>query len=381
MLNTGKMVKSFSRDIMKKTRAFTLLLLNIISLSLASCNDYSFSSQSSLKSEEPSSQSFSIDNEPILDQYSLTIIDEGKLIYEKPHLLGESSKTNFNAGDVVYFSTAVIMDASIIFKLNDDKMIEANANLDNDDSLYTPHSFVMPAQNSVLKVSTINGFFSTEAIPLGEIYDWIYYLEPGDIVSATYKKNTVGNPSFSKFNEYYTANEEELTGLYHYLKNNTVKATDYRIPPGAQQTSITLKTKNNKTYGIGASANRLNGNAFAESYLLKEPLPEFSTLMGYSFDTNSLYNLKVTDLMNGEDVTKDFDLNNLDKMIFEQKEGVVFYGEMNEFNKYKFENSCGCFIFESQKYLTIQDTNAQSSDTYEIVNDYDLLSFHITQEE
>ena len=101
MLNTGKMVKSFSRDIMKKTRAFTLLLLNIISLSLASCGDYSFSSQSSLKSEESSSQSSSIDNEPVLGQYSLTIIDEGKLIYEKPHLLGESSKASFNAGDVV----------------------------------------------------------------------------------------------------------------------------------------------------------------------------------------------------------------------------------------------------------------------------------------
>ena len=381
MLNTGKMVKSFSRDIMKKTRAFTLLLLNIISLLLASCNDYSFSSQSSLKSEEPSSQSFSIDNEPILGQYSLTVIDEGKLIHEKPHLLGESSKANFNAGDIVYFSTAVIMDASIIFKLNDEKMEEANANLNNGNSLYTPHSFVMPAQNSVLKVSTINGFFSTEAIPLGEIYDWIYYLEPGDIVSATYKKNTVGNPSFSKFNEYYTANEEELTGLYNYLKNNTVKATDYRIPPGAQQTSITLKTKNNKTYGIGSSANRLNGNAFAESYFLKEPLPQFSTLMGYSFDTNSLYNLKVTDLMNGENVTEEFDLNSLSKMIFKPVKDVGFAAVMNEYNQYKFENSCGYFIFESQKYLRISDDNAHSSGVYEIVNNYDFFSFHITPKE
>ena len=333
-----------------------------------------FSHSSSLKSEEPSSQSFSIDNEPILGQYSLTIIDEGKLIHEKPHLLGESSKVSFNAGDVVYFSTAVIMDASIIFKLNDEEMEEANANLDHGGSLYTPHSFVMPAQNSVLKVSTVNGFFSTDSIPLGEIYDWIYYLEPGDIISATYKKNTVGNPSFSKFNEYYTADEEELTGLYNYLKNNTVKATDYRIPPGAQATSITLTTKSNKTYYISAYSNRLYGKAPVESYLLKEPLPKFSTLIGYSFDANSLINLKATDITKNEDSTAKFDLNNLSKMVFKPLEGVEFATVMNEYNQYKFENSCGYFIFQDEKILSISDSINSSLQHYEIVNDFGFSS-------
>ena len=368
------MLKSFSRDIMKKTRAFTLLLLNIISLLLAGCNDYSFSSQSSLKSEEPSSQTSSINNEPLMGQYSLTVIDEGKLIHEKPHLLGESSKASFNAGDIVYFSTAVIMDASIILELNDEKMEEANPNLDKGESIYTPHSFVMPNQNSILKVSIVNGFFSTDSIPLGEIYDWIYYLEPDDIISATYSKSAVGNPSFSKFNEYFTASEEELTDLYNYLKNNTVKATDYRIPPGAQATSITLTTKSNKTYYISAYSNRLYGKAPVESYLLNKPLPMFSTLMGYSFDTNSLINLKVNDLTNSEDATAKFDLNNLSKMVFEPLEGVDFYASINEYNKYKFENSCGYFIFQDEKVLSISDNATSSYHHYQIVNDFGFSS-------
>ena len=77
----------------------------------------------------------------------------------------------------------------------------------------------------------------------------------------------------------------------------------------------------------------------------------------------------------------EFDLNSLSKMVFKPVKDVGFAAVMNEYNQYKFENSCGYFIFESQKYLRISDDNAQSSDTYEIVNDYDLLSFHITQEE
>ena len=363
----------FFKIFMKKTNALILLLTSIFSLVLSSCNDASFSAS-------PINSGSSSNNKSNIDQYSLTIIGSKDLIHDQPHLLGESSKTSFNAGDVVYFSTAVIMDASIIFKLNDDKMEEANPHLDDGNSSYTPHSFVMPAQDSILKVSVVNGFLSLHALPLGKIYDWIYYLEDDDIVSATSIKSAIGNPSFNKFNEHYTANKEELTNLYSYLKNKTVEATDYPITPGSQTISISLTTKANKTYTITAHDNRLNGNALAESYLLNEPLPEFSTLNGYSFDSNSLMNLKVTNLLNGEDATSNFTPRCLNDMVFKPLEGVGLGAVMNEYNKYKFETICGYFIFQSEKVLSISDNESGSYLNYQIVSDFSFSSILKTQE-
>ena len=355
---------------MKKTSAFILLLTSLFSLVLSSCNDTSFSSNSI--SSDSSSSSISSNNEPLLGQYSLSVIDEGHLIHDLPHLLGENSKTSFNAGDVVYFSTSVVMDASIILKLNDMKMEENNPNFDDGNSLYTPHSFVMPAQNSVLKVSVVDGFFSNEAIPLGEVYNWIYYLEADDIISATYTKKAIGNPHFANFNMHYAANQEELTSLYNYLKNQTVTATDYRIPPGSQAISIAITTKDNKNYQLTAHDNRLEGNNKIYSYLLDKPLPEFSTLLGYSFDSNSLISLKVNNLENDSDASGEFDLNNygnLANLIFKES-NQVFNDDMNEYNKYKFVNSCGYFIFQNEKTFLLYDSNTSKQTMFEVINDY-----------
>lgn len=372
------MLKSFSRDIMKKTRHF-IFCISTLSLLICGCNNLFYVNSFSNSSESFSSNDSLTKHEPIPGQYQLTLIANDGIVNEKPHLLGEDSKTFFNAGDIVYFSIHNITDTEIRFKLNDDKMVEANPNNTN----YLLHSFVMPEQDSVLKIKIFNGFFSDQNVPLmssNSLYDWIYYLDEGDIVSASYTKIANGNITFSTFDECYFADENEVKDLYFYLTNSTVAFSDEQIPLGSETITINVKTKNNQTHSLTSYGDYLPGGALVTSLKLEEPFPTFSTFIGYSFNSFSLINIKVNNILNDDNVTNSFALENIEKMVFKKIEGVGFSASINAYNKYKFFNDMGFFIFQNQKTLSVFDDAAQTTSTYEIVNEYDFSSLYLTPE-
>ena len=85
------------------------------------------------------------------------------------------------------------------------------------------------------------------------------------------------------------------------------------------------------------------GGALVTSLKLKEPFPTFSTFIGYSFNSFSLIDIKVNNILNDDDVTNSFALENIKKMVFKKIEGVGFSASINTYNKYKFFNDMGFF--------------------------------------
>ena len=330
--------------LMKKFKRIAILIASIFCLFLPSCKDI----------------------QPIGNkEYKLDITGHAEFIIEGPHRK-DSKKTlkSFKAGDIVVFYTAVVYDAEITFSLNGHKMEEAP----NDEDNYNFHSFVMPAQNSVLNIGLVGGFYSLDHAPLFHYYDWIKYLSEEEIAFAIYYDPCKGIPNLSNFNKYYSASKEEIHDLYTYLNNTYVEKVDYHlVEPGSVYNTIHIETIYGDEYDITANNNYINVSSDTNySYRLSNPLPTFEELVGNTLNDQATEGIIVTN--DTKDVTSSFNLNRLKLMQFTVEEGVEFPAVMNDYNRYIFENSWGKIIFQSSTCFVVYDTQLGTSTCCNIIN-------------
>lgn len=335
---------------MKKFKRIAILIASFFSLLLPSCE---------------------INNLTKGGDYKLTITGHTDLVLEGPHLKDNNKKQSyFNAGDVVVFSVGVVYDVETVFKLNGHKMEEAIEFHQDDYNNGILHSFTMPAQDSVLDISLVDGFYPIEHAPLYHYYDWIKYLDEDEIKLATYYDPWVGTPFLGNFNRTYSASKEEIHELYQFLNNTYVEKVDYHpVEPGTVYNSIHIESTFGDEYTIRANNRYINVSGDSGfSYRLSNPLPTFESLKGNSLNDIATNDFVVTDMLdNNKDVTESFYLNRLPLMSFVLLEDVGFSSEINDFNRYRFENSWGSLIFQTSTCFVIND-NEMGSFTCEIIN-------------
>ena len=331
--------------LMKKFKRIAILIASIFCLFLPSCKDI----------------------QPISNkEYKLDITGHSEFVIEGPHRKdSKKALKSFKAGDIVVFTVCVVYDVDMIFQLNGQKMEEA---LKQED--YQTHSFTMPAQNSVLNISLASGFYSLDNAPLEHYFNWIKYLDEDEIQLATYDDPCVGIPSLGNFDKTYSASKEEIHDLYNFLNTTHVEKVDYHpVEPGTVYNSIYIETIYGDEYTIRANNRYIDVSSDNEfSYRLTNPLPTFENLKGNALNNIAANGFVVTDVLdNNKDVTENFYLNRLPLMSFVLLEDAIFSGEINDFNRYRFENSWGKIVFQSSTCFVIQDNN-MGSFTCKIIN-------------
>ena len=221
-------------------------------------------------------------------------------------------------------------------------------------------------------------FSSTSDLSSGEIvdskslrfyYPWINSLTENN-VEAIYSVNYAqGIPFLANFNEWNVASKEEIKQTIDYLKTATVSQSAYRPQtPGEVPNEIVINTKNGESFSIKVFENVVKSSIENNvSYVLGKSLPSFTTFYAYALNSEST-NFTVTDIENENDVTNQFTLSGIGKMLFTSLGDVEFFAVMNEYNRYKFENGFGYLIFQDERTFTIDDRELGHG-AYQIIND------------
>ena len=139
---------------MKKLFILALSLLLFASL-LVSCSDNETvednGSRESLKTDSSTEQPDQKDEIP-KGEYVLTVEEEHK------NLLYEPLKKSYKAGEKVIVKTHIIMDASVVVKLNGESIgPQKSVKDENGRFIYNEQEFIMPPQNSVLSLTVGGG--------------------------------------------------------------------------------------------------------------------------------------------------------------------------------------------------------------------------------
>ncbi len=335
---------------MKKFKRIAILIASLFSFLLPSCDPVEFKKDG---------------------DYKLTITGRSELVIEGPHLKDSDKKQEyFNAGDIVVFSVGVINDAETILQLNGHKMEEAIDFKQDDYNDGILHSFTMPAQDSVLDISLVSGFYNIDNAPLYHYYGWIKYLDEDEIQSASYYDPCVGIPSLANFDTMYKASKEEIHKLYEFLNNTSAKKDeDHLINPGSVSRSIYIETIYGDEYSIHAVDGYINGGEGTDFiYQLSAPLPSFSIVAYYRFNDMALKDMTVIDRMNNDkDVTEGFYLERLYLLgfIIIEKDYTM---DINRYNRFTFYNPWGAIVFRDEKTFDIRDESRDRSYTCEIMN-------------
>lgn len=202
------------------------------------------------------------------------------------------------------------------------------------------------------------------------------FLKPCMVIIGNYLGSVV--PALDRFNSFtYSESQEDIERVMSYL-NSAYIIRDGKAPrDGVGKITLTIATPTMQSgpqdydyYTINSFDGLvlLNG----EYCSLSESFPTLSHEKPYgnSFMITALFDdLKVVDMEDGEkDVTDTFlYLRFLEKMVFEYLGNFEFPAEINEFNRYKLQNSLGYIIFESESVFRLQTNNGHSG-VYRIVN-------------
>ncbi|MBO5262364.1 MAG: hypothetical protein J6B45_04895 [Clostridia bacterium] len=142
---------------MKKLFILALSLLLFASL-LVSCSDNETvednGSKESLKTDSSTEQPDKKDEIPE-GEYALTVEEEHK------GLLYEPLKKSYKAGEKVIVKTHILMDASVVVKLNGESVgPQKSVKDENGRFIYNEQEFIMPPQNSVLSLTVGGGMLA-----------------------------------------------------------------------------------------------------------------------------------------------------------------------------------------------------------------------------
>lgn len=222
---------------------------------------------------------------------------------------------------------------------------------------------------NILAFYSYNPSSLNESIELKEYFKWINDLKEEDIVkviSCSYHGSI--SPRLDILDEHcYSTNSSDFHLVYQYLNSTKIIYNNPDIVDGAGNKSLTIVTSNQE-YTITTIANDLLITN-SEYATISSTLPSFSLHYGYSFMPSALVNIKVKNMTDETDVSREFsNLGRLRSMIFEDLGDVDFPEEINSYNIYKFENSYGYFIFENSTDFCVYTSDGKYN-AYRIINE------------
>ena len=224
---------------------------------------------------------------------------------------------------------------------------------------------------------------NAEGILLKEKLVWVTgfdndedFYKPCMVISGQYLGSVI--PSLANYNSFTCSeSKSDIKSVISYLNNVRIVKDGKRIEPGAGNRTLTIVTPTKMsgpqdydyyTFSATSGVTVLYG----EEYSLTQDFPRFTDAKpyGYSFMKTALlmFEMSVRDLKEDTDTTRYFPyLNQLEKMIFKPLDDIGFGDEINDYNRYKIQNSLGFIIFENEKVFRVSPKDGTGG-TYEIVN-------------
>ncbi|MCR5091985.1 MAG: hypothetical protein K6B51_04760 [Bacilli bacterium] len=223
----------------------------------------------------------------------------------------------------------------------------------------------------VLALYGYNPSESKESLTLKECYSWARKLKEDDIAMVI-SGDRHGSicPTFETLNTYcYSEDSADIHRVYEYL--NTAKFTfnNPDIPDGTGSNVLTVVKKSGEKYSISALQFDLLVDYLGEVVTLDTVLPSFTKAYGNSFLWQAVWPMEVSSFDEKVDYTASFPrIKSLKDMIFQEIDNPAVSGGTNEYNVYKFFNSNGEIVFESNTDFTLHSEEGKTH-YYRVVND------------